>query len=371
MLLAVQRLRLPGPGVVSYTLVGTDGLPVEPAEAFLSHLTLTAAPNTVQAYAHDLQDFFTWLGQTSLDWHSLSLEQLALFFDWLRRPAAARAPGVFMLPGTAAALENSTLQRKRAALAGFYRFHARRDNRVPALLGELIGTRPTGQYTPMLVHTRRAGPAGYSPIRIHAHRKVSETLTAEEVGQVLEACTTLRDKFLVVLLNESGLRISEALGLRHADLNLRAGEVAVVPREDNDNEARVKQMKGRVVPVRGEVLDLYADYMELEYGSLDCDYVFVNLFRGPAGTPMTRWCVSKLVERLRARTGIGHLHPHVFRHSYATRLLRAGMPVEVVAELLGHSSSQTTAETYGHLTAEDHRRFLVSAGLVEDRAAGG
>jgi hypothetical protein len=125
--LAVQRLRLPGTGRVSYTLLGDDALPVRPVEAYLAYLQVSASPNTVQAYAHDLRDFFTWAGQAGLDWRSVSLEQVSHFFDWLRRPAPTGVPGVFVLPGAAQAVENSTLLCKRAALAGFYRFHARRD----------------------------------------------------------------------------------------------------------------------------------------------------------------------------------------------------------------------------------------------------
>jgi integrase len=276
-----------------------------------------------------------------------------------------------MLPGSAQAVENSTLQRKRASLAGFYRFHSRRDDRIPAVLGELIGSRPAGRYVPMLAHIRRAAPGRYSPLRITAQRKAPRTLTPDEVSRALAACTRARDRFLVSLLDESGLRIGEALGLRHEDLSLRRAEVRVVPREDNDNHARVKRMKERIVPVRDVVLDLYADYMELEYGMLDCDYVLVTLSGRTRGAPMTRHAAGKLAGRLRQRTGIAHLHAHAFRHTYATRLLRAGVPATTVAELLGHSSSHTTTETYGHLTAEDHRRILAAAGLLDGQAAGG
>jgi integrase len=112
------------------------------------------------------------------------------------------------------------------------------------------------------------------------------------------------------------------------------------------------------------VFDAYADYMEAEYGALDCDWVFVNLFRPPVGAPMTPGAVAKLVARLRRRTGIVGFTPHVLRHGYATRLLRAQVPVEVVAELLGHATPTTTSQIYSHLSVEDHRRALHAAGVL-------
>jgi integrase/recombinase XerD len=367
--LTVQRVRSPGEGRISFTVVGGDGLPVPGIEAFLTFIDASgASPNTVAGYAYDLKDFFTWLGQVDLGFEDLTLEQVSLFFSWLRRPKALRAPGVFILAGTGQAVENSTLQRKRAALASFYRFHSRRDPSVPALLGELDGRRATGRFVPMLVHTRRGRTAREerSPIHIPGNRKVPDTLTDVEVAQVIAACPRLRDQFLIALLDGTGVRISEALGLRHEDLHLRRGEVHVVHREGNANFARVKGGRNRVVPVTTGLFDRYARYMEDEYGALDCDYVFVNLFRAPIGGPTTRANVADLMRRLRATTSIAALHPHAFRHTYATRLLRKNVPIEVVAKLLGHASAQTTAETYSHLSVEDHRRILTEAGAITE-----
>jgi integrase len=225
-----------------------------------------------------------------------------------------------------------------------------------------------GGYVPLLAHTNRGGPTAgsYSPIRLHAHRKPPKTVTVDEQKALLDACTRLRDRFLLMVWFETGLRLGETLGLRHSDLRLRAGEVHVVPREDNVNDARVKRLKPRVVPAAPEVLDLYAEYMEVEYGCVDSDFVFVNLFRGPVGAPMTEANVHKLVDRLRTRSNVGFFAPHIARHTYATRLLRAGVRIEIVAELLGHSSSQTTEMTYSHLTVEDHRNALVAAGVLQE-----
>jgi integrase/recombinase XerD len=276
-----------------------------------------------------------------------------------------------VLPSVGSAVTTNTLIRKRAAVAGFYRFHARRDRSVPALLGDPLGPRPTGGYTPLLIHTRRGriDPDAFSPIRLRSTRKPPKSLTDEQIASVVGACRRARDRFLLLVMNEAGLRLGEALGLRHSDLRLRAGEVHVLAREDNVNDARVKGLKDRVIPVGASVLDAYADYMESEYGTLDCDYVFVNLFRGPIGAPMTADAVKDLTARLRKATGIGTFHPHALRHSYATRLLRAGVPMNVVSELLGHAGAQTTQAIYSHLTVEDHRRVLVAAGVLNDAAA--
>jgi site-specific recombinase XerD len=256
---------------VSFTVLGVDGLPVEAVEAFLARLAAVGrSPNTVAGYAHDLRDFVEWLDEVGRDFRGLSLEQLTEFFAWVARPVAARVPGVFMLPGTPAAVTPATLVRKRAALASFYRFHARRDTSVPALLGELVGPRATGPFVPMLVHTRRGRlrADAYSPVRIAVAPKPAATLPDAAVARLVAACVRLRDRFLLILLDQTGLRLGEALGLRHADLRLRAGEVAVVPRE-NVNGVRVKGSKARVVPAGAVVFDAYADYMETEYGSND------------------------------------------------------------------------------------------------------
>jgi site-specific recombinase XerD len=89
--------------------------------------------------------------------------------------------------------------------------------------------------------------------------------------------------------------------------------------------------------------------------------VFVNLFAEPKGHPLAYPAVYDLVKRLRRRVGVD-FDPHWFRHTYATRMLRAGTPVEVVSTLLGHASVTTTLNIYGHLTVEDARAVLERAG---------
>nr|WP_322750265.1 MULTISPECIES: tyrosine-type recombinase/integrase [unclassified Frankia] len=83
---------------------------------------------------------------------------------------------------------------------------------------------------------------------------------------------------------------------------------------------------------------------------MDSDYVFVNLWAEPYGSLLTYSAVYDLVVRLRHITGI-LFSPHLFRHTYATWLLRNGAGMESVKELLGHASITTTVDTYGHLNS--------------------
>jgi integrase/recombinase XerD len=191
-------------------------------------------------------------------------------------------------------------------------------------------------------------------------KKLPRVLAAAEVQAVLDACVRLRDRFLFAVLYDTGMRVGEALGLRHDDIDAAACEVTVVAR-DNDNGARSKSRGQRMVPVSAGLVRLYADYLHGEYGDLDSDYVFVNLFAEPRGQALSYPAAYDLVKRLRKRTGVD-FDPHWYRHTYATRLLRDGVPLEVVSTLLGHAGVTTTQTVYGHLTVEDARRALAAAG---------
>jgi hypothetical protein len=163
------------------------------------------------------------------------------------------------------------------------------------------------------------------------------------------------------VLFDSGIRIGEALGLRHQDLAVAERELTITPRR-NDNQARTKSTAPRTVPVSPELVRLYASYLHAEYGGLDSDYVFVNLWGQPLGHPLTYQSVYDLVARLRRRTGLD-FDPHWLRHTYATELLRRGTPIETVSKL-GHASITTTIDTYGHLTPPRRAAGAGSGGLA-------
>jgi len=365
----VQRVVMPGSGRESWTLLGDDLRPVEPVERFLAYLAaVEKSPNTVKAYAHDLKDWWTYLGRRQLEWQSVTLEDVAGFVAWLRLPCEARDGRVTVLPTVEHYCSPGSVNRKLAALTSFCEFHARHG---VDLVGLLVMMQPAGRrgsatsYKPFLHHVTRNKPDRRRAIKLKASSPRPKILTVKQVQSILDACQRLRDRLLFALLLDTGVRIGEALGLRHEDMGIAEREVTVVPR-DNDNRARAKAGRSRVIPASPELMRLYADYLNREYGALDSDYVFVNLWAQPLGRPWAYPAVYDLVLRLRERTGID-FEPHQYRHTYATWLLRNGAGMESVKVLLGHASITTTINTYGHLTVEDARKTLEEAGWFTGR----
>lgn len=365
----VQRVLMQGSEAESWTVLGGDQVPLEPVERFLAYLTsIEKSPNTVKAYAHDLKDWFAYLNGHDLDWRVVTVEDVAGFVAWLRLPPGARDGKVAVLPTVEQHCSAASVNRKLAALTSFCEFHARHGVKLAGLLNTM---QPAGRrgsvtsYKPFLHHITKSGPQRRRMLKLKTSRARPKVLTAVEVQTVLDACDHLRDRLLFALLLDCGVRIGEALGLRHEDMGIAERSVTVTPRP-NANRARAKAGICRPIPASAELMRLYADYLTREYGSLDCDYVFVNLWSPPVGRPWTYAAVYDLVLRLRDRTGID-FEPHQWRHTYATWLLRRGAGMETVKQCLGHASITTTIDTYGHLSVEDARRTLEAAGWFTGR----
>jgi integrase/recombinase XerD len=362
----VQRVVLPVSRLESWTVLGGDDLPVPVIERYLAYLSdVERSPNTVRAYAHDLKDYFSFLQARGLDWQRVRLDDVGEFVAWLRLPLSARDGSVSVLPTAGCQVSAGTVNRKLSALSAFYQHAARQGTDLGELLTTWGPARGRGGWKPFLHHISKSQPAGRRVIALKAPRRLPRVMTGAEVQAILDACGRLRDRLLFAVLYDTGMRVGEALGLRHEDVAAAEREISVVPRL-NANGARAKSGTARTIPVPAELIRLYADYLHGEYGDLDSDYVFVNLWGAPYGHPLTYAAVYDLVGRLRQQTGID-FSPHWYRHTAATRMLSGGIPVETVSALLGHASVTTTLATYGHLTSQDVRRVLESAGWFDSR----
>ena len=163
-----------------------------------------------------------------------------------------------------------------------------------------------------------------------------EPLTEAEVGALLRGCslrapTGIRNRALLTLLYRSGLRISEALALRPADVNLTDGTLRVLHGKGN---------KSRTVgldPGAGDAVSRWLDKRR-EYG-------FRNgpLFCTLAGGPVSPGYCRDMLKRQAAKAGLEkRVHPHGLRHTHAAELVREGVPMNVIRDQLGHASLAVT-----------------------------
>jgi integrase/recombinase XerD len=198
-------------------------------------------------------------------------------------------------------------------------------------------------------------------VRLPERKSFPKTLSLEQVAAVIDCQERLRDRFLFALLASTGMRIGQALGLRHDDVVAWERRIVIRAREDAPRRARSKGGAEGTVPVAPELMRLWNDYMHEEYGDLDCDFVFV--WGGQVGRPLTYSNVDRIVERTKQKAGF-HFTAHWLRHTYATLAYRDGVQLEVIGALLTHRSPTSTL-IYTHPTAEDLRAVLAERGVLE------
>ncbi len=355
----VQRVQVPGAEHPSWLVLDDHYLPIAPILAFLKFLDdLGRSPHTIRTTAYHLKLFWEFLRDEKLAWTDLDVAHLAAFVGWLRLPD----PHLVQLPASEARRTDATIDQILTAIHSFYAFQMRLKTVPEVPLYHFLMV-PNRRYKSFLHGFVKAKPVQTRIVKVKREQRQVKTLTHEQVAQLIEACTRLRDKFLLALLYETGMRIGQVLGLRHEDIRLEDQSIAIVPRDANVNGARAKSRRSYVIPaIAPAVMKLYTDYLVEDLGALEVealpDFVFVNLWEGEIGRPMTYETVMSLIRRLRRKTGIP-VTPHLFRHTRATTWLREDhLSLETTAHLLGHASIQTTHDTYIHLTTQDVRAEL-------------
>jgi integrase/recombinase XerD len=301
----VQSIRFPDTDRSSWIVLGDDYLPVKPILVFLKFQEdLGRSPYTIRASAHHLKLYWEFLRDVGVGWKEVDVARLATFISWLRDPQ----PGVVSLGDRKARRTDATINQILGVVHVFYDFHARLKNAPDLPLYRFLEM-PGSHYKPFLYGIAKAKPTKSRVVSVKPEENQVKTLTDDQVQKLLDACTRTRDKFLLALLFETGMRIGQALGLRHEDIKPEDNQVRIVPRDNNENGARAKTRSAYLVPgLPPSLMELYTDYLISDLGALEADhlpdYVFINLWEGEKGRPMTYANVRSLIRRLQKRTGV-------------------------------------------------------------------
>jgi len=275
---------------------------------WLSHLGAERrlSPKTLEAYGRDLRQCLDFLCS---HWG----ERVTL-----ERFAALEATDVraFMAMRRADDIAGRSLMRALAGLRSFGRFLEREGK---GKVGALSAIR-----APKVAKTLP------KPLPMASAKRLADA--DERAGEDRETWILARDAAVMALLYGSGLRISEALGLKRREVPRPGeGDVLIVTGKGN---------KTRMVPVLQNVLQLVQDYVAM------CPYPLPAegpIFVGARGGPLSPRIIQLAMERLRGALGLpDSATPHALRHSFATHLLSRGGDLRAIQELLGHSSLSTT-----------------------------
>jgi integrase/recombinase XerC len=275
---------------------------------WLSHLRAERrlSPKTLEAYARDLRQCLDFLCE-----HWGARVTLARF-------AALEATDVraFMAMRRSHEVASRSLMRTLAGLRSFGRFLEREGKgKVGALSA---------------IRAPKIGKTLPKPIQVAAAKRLADA--DERAGEARETWVLARDAAVMGLLYGSGLRISEALGLKRREVPRPGeGDVLIVTGKGN---------KTRMVPVLHVVLTLISDYVAICPYPLPADG---PMFVGARGGPLSPRIIQLAMERLRGALGLpDSATPHALRHSFATHLLSRGGDLRAIQELLGHASLSTT-----------------------------
>lgn len=359
-MMKVQKGKLPSTGQIVWFVLGREYKPIKPIQSYISYLaSLKRSSKTLRTYAYNLKLYWEYLDKYSIDWREITLEQLSGFINWLRRPE--HNPKIISIETKVAKRRESTINNIISTVCQFIDYHQRLDNMNSNVDTTTKKSPATRKFKGLLHHINKSKSFEGRFLRLKEPSTFPGCFTTEQVCKIINNCNNRRDKLLVCLLYESGIRIGEALGLRHSDLlsNGKHNQIKIVARADNHEDANVKNDAERTVDIPVSVMKLYYDYFVYDYPlKINCDYVFINLYSPSVetGTTMTYNGVNSLFRSLEERTKIIKITPHLFRHTHATELIRAGWDMAYVQKRLGHKNVQTTVNTYVHLTDEDLRK---------------
>lgn len=293
------------------------------------------------------------------DYKDINIGDLAEFMGWLRSPYSSSK--VTPLQQTKAKKTEKTVNLTITVVTNFYDYLYRNQEIQNDMVEKLMKQLFTGgrtRYKDFLYHINKDKPSSKNILKLKEPRKKVQVLSKEEVEQIYKATVNIRDRLLIKLLFETGLRIGEVLSLFIEDFifdHKNGHRIQLKNRGELPNGAKLKTGE-RQIHISQELIDLFDDYLyefidELE---MDTNFVFVKLHGRNIGQAMNYQDVSALFKRLRDKTEI-NVHPHLFRHTHASMFYRQTKDIKQVQERLGHSQIQTTMNMYLHPSDEEIR----------------
>jgi integrase/recombinase XerD len=353
------RSMITGEGKERYILLDQGEL-VLPAVKFLKYKDNSgSAKNTLRRYCFDLKLLFEFLKQKNNQYFDIGIDEVAEFVRWLQNPHQDIKVVGFDSKTMTGKREPRTINAILNTVMNFFEYIMRHEDYSLELSEkfkkQISGTRSS--YKGFLFHISKTKNKEIRTLKLKVPKKKMKCITKEQFDIIFESCSNIRDKFLIYLLYETGIRIGEALSLHLSDIVPGANKIHIKDRGELENGAEIKTVcSERTIDCSQTLINLYSDYiLQCHTEEVDTNFVFIKLSGENTHMPMTYTTVDGVFKSLKNKTGI-HITPHMFRHSSLTELWRSGMRPETLKIRAGHKQVQTTMQMYVSVSDEDVRK---------------
>lgn len=268
------------------------------------------SPETIKNYTTDVMMMLDYLkkSDTEEDIKSITIDDIENFMDFLKNKRK-NAP--------------ATICRRISAVQSFYDFLCSR--RVKVLEDNIA----------MKLDTPKI------PVREMGY------LTKEEAQKLISVIDNDRDRSIVVLFLNTGLRLSELLSIKVDDI------------KDDSLTIIGKGNKERTIALNKNTIDCINNYLKIRPDVVKQDALFLSTHY----KQMSKSTVQKMIDKYLAKIGRPDLSTHKLRHSFATFLVKQNIDIKTVSEILGHSNLSTTSR-YLHVDLDQKRKAVASVDLT-------
>lgn len=341
-----------------YFLIQDNGKLIMPAYRYMLFLRLNGKSiNTNKVYCLHLKLYFEWLEMNDLTYHSaiykdgknMTITSLSNFKFWIKYPDANDK--LVPIGGHKAKRSNVTINQIMNVVLNFYDFVVQ-DEDLPEL-NVYKESRSNSYFHGFLDELSLKKEKMFSNIfKERVPKKRLKYVTREQYNTLCSLANNQRDRIILGLLFEGGLRVSEVIGLNIVDLkDIRNNKIHICLRDDPNNpDAFVKYGSEGSVFIPDSLRDDIIDYIQNVLCDIKTDYVIINLYsKTNRYKPMRRDTIEDIISRLGKKAGIEDLHPHMFRHGIAVDMLEKGCDMVEIRDKLRHKSISTTSNIYAEV----------------------
>ncbi|MBR2587727.1 MAG: tyrosine-type recombinase/integrase [Bacilli bacterium] len=313
--------------------------------------------NSLKMYCYHLKLYFEYLEEKNKEFQNITVDDLALFVNWLQTPYNSfKIASIVSKETTRCA---TTINKIVDTVTSFYDYifkHEEYSNNISEKVKKVL-TSSNKNFKGFLF-----GIAYKNEVTIKNTLKLKEpikkpkTLKKEQIEEIYNECNNLRDKFLISLLYETGMRIGEALSLWLEDIDIANKTVEIKDRGQLENNAEIKTVTSpRTIDVSQNIIDIFMEYIEI-YHTEDVltNHIFIKIKGKNKNKAMNYVDVDNLFRYLNVKIGI-HTTAHMFRHSSLTTLRKNGWEPELLRVRAGHKNIYTTLNAYIHPSSEEIR----------------